>query len=79
MKETYARWIQRGVGVFFEYDTPKIVHIQSKRIGVLSRLVQTLILAYVIGYVLVYSKGYQDVDEAVSSVTTKVIMMMMIT
>ena len=62
----------QGVSVFFEYDTPKIVHIRSKKIGILSRLVQTCVLAYVIGYVLVFSKGYQEVDEVVSAVTSKV-------
>jgi P2X purinoceptor 4 len=59
------------VSVFFEYDTPKIVHIKSKKIGILSRLVQSCVLAYVIGYVLVYNKGYQEVDEVVGAVTSK--------
>lgn len=33
----------------FEYNTAKIVHIKSKKIGVLYRLVQLIIIAYVIG------------------------------
>lgn len=32
-----------------EYDTPKIVHIKNKKVGILNRLVQLGILAYVIG------------------------------
>ncbi len=32
-----------------EYDTPKIVHIKNKKVGILNRLVQLGILGYVIG------------------------------
>ena len=56
----------------FEYDTPRIVHIRSWKIGALARFVQTCILAYVIGYVMVYKKGYQEAEAVVSAVTTKV-------
>jgi hypothetical protein len=34
--------------------------------------VQTCVLAYVVGYVLVYRKGYQEEDEVVAAVTSKV-------
>uniref|UniRef100_A0A8C9SX09 P2X purinoceptor n=1 Tax=Scleropages formosus TaxID=113540 RepID=A0A8C9SX09_SCLFO len=57
---------------FFQYETPKILLIRSKKVGALNRLVQALILAYVIGYVCVLKKGYQDTDSVLSSVTTKV-------
>ena len=66
-----SEWCLRGVAVFFEYDTPKIVHIKSKRIGIMSRLVQLLIISYVVGFVLVHKKGYQETDAVVSAVTTK--------
>lgn len=33
----------------FDYTTPKLVTIRSFRVGVANRLVQTLILAYVVG------------------------------
>ena len=66
------QWVQSGVARFFEYDTPRIVHIRSKRIGVLSRFVQLGIISYVIGYAMVYNKGYQERDKVVSAVTTKV-------
>ena len=66
-----SEWLFKGVAVFFEYDTPKIVHIKSKRIGIMSRLVQILIISYVIGFVLVHKKGYQETDSVVSAVTTK--------
>ncbi|XP_070619328.1 P2X purinoceptor 4-like [Erythrolamprus reginae] len=55
----------------FEYDTPRIVAIQSRKVGLANRLVQLLILAYIIGWVFVLQKGYQDTDSVVSSVTTK--------
>ena len=37
----------------------------------MSRLVQILIISYVIGFVLVHKKGYQETDSVVSAVTTK--------
>nr|4DW0_A Chain A, P2X purinoceptor [Danio rerio] len=44
----------------------------SKKVGTLNRFTQALVIAYVIGYVFVYNKGYQDTDTVLSSVTTKV-------
>ncbi|XP_023589434.1 P2X purinoceptor 4-like [Trichechus manatus latirostris] len=58
-------------GFLFEYDTPRIVLIRSRKVGLMNRAVQLLILAYVIGWVFVWEKGYQEVDSVVSSVTTK--------
>lgn len=55
----------------FEYDTPRIVLIRSRKVGLMNRAVQLLILAYVIGWVFVWEKGYQETDSVVSSVTTK--------
>ena len=43
--------LSSGLSVFFEYDTPKIVHISSKKVGVINRLIQLVILAYLIGSV----------------------------
>lgn len=62
---------RRAIAEFFEYDTPHIVHIKSKKVGIFSRFVQMVILAYVIGYVIVYKKGYQNFSDINSSVTTK--------
>ncbi|CAC5361215.1 P2RX4 [Mytilus coruscus] len=61
----------KAIGVFFEYDTPRIVHIRSKKVGVINRLLQLIIIGYVIGYAIVYKKGYQEVDAVQSAVTTK--------
>ncbi|ELU13670.1 hypothetical protein CAPTEDRAFT_169132 [Capitella teleta] len=62
----------RAIGVFFEYDTPKIVHIRSKKVGVINRLIQIVILTYIIGYAIVYQKGYQDFENVESAATIKV-------
>ncbi|XP_065664263.1 P2X purinoceptor 4a isoform X1 [Hydra vulgaris] len=57
--------------ILFHYETVKIVDIKNKKVGALYRFIQLIILAYVIGYVIVYKKGYQDFDNAISTVTTK--------
>lgn len=56
----------------FSYETPKIVQIKSIVVGVIGRLIQLTILAYIIGYAIVYKKGYQEFCPVESSVTTKV-------
>ncbi|XP_072443589.1 P2X purinoceptor 4-like isoform X3 [Chiloscyllium punctatum] len=55
-----------------EYDTPRIVLIKNRKVGMINRVVQLAILAYVIGWVLVWQKGYQEFDSTIGSVTTKV-------
>lgn len=55
----------------FEYDTPKIVHIQNKKVGVLYRLFQLGIVGFMIGYSIIYSKGYQNTQSVIGAVTTK--------
>ncbi|XP_077149043.1 P2X purinoceptor 4 isoform X1 [Ranitomeya variabilis] len=56
----------------FDYNTPRIALIKSRKVGLLNRVIQLLILAYVIGWVFVWEKGYQEFDTVVSSVTSKV-------
>ncbi|XP_015762405.1 PREDICTED: P2X purinoceptor 4-like [Acropora digitifera] len=68
---------ERGIcsaltSALFEYDTNKVVHIRSKTIGITNRLVQFTIICYVIVYVIIIKKGYQDTERPYSSVTTKV-------
>jgi len=48
------------------------VHIKSKKVGLINRLIQLAIIVYIIGYVIVYKKGYQEFQKPYSSVTTKV-------
>ncbi|XP_059264372.1 P2X purinoceptor 4 [Mustela nigripes] len=66
-----AGWCVGLASFLFEYDTPRIVLIRSRKVGLMNRAVQLLILAYVIGWVFVWEKGYQETDSVVSSVTTK--------
>ncbi|XP_037126536.1 P2X purinoceptor 1-like isoform X2 [Syngnathus acus] len=56
---------------FFEYETPRQVLVRNRRVGVVCRLIQLGVLAYIIGWVFIYEKGYQSTDMAVSSVFTK--------
>lgn len=56
---------------FFEYETPRQVLVRNRRVGVVCRLIQLGVLAYIIVWVFIYEKGYQSTDTAVSSVFTK--------
>ncbi|XP_029303370.1 P2X purinoceptor 1 isoform X3 [Cottoperca gobio] len=56
---------------FFEYETPRQVLVRNRRVGVVCRIIQLGVLAYIIGWVFIYEKGYQSADTAVSSVFTK--------
>eukprot|EP00066_Takifugu_rubripes_P027045 XP_011616311.1 PREDICTED: P2X purinoceptor 1 isoform X3 [Takifugu rubripes] len=56
---------------FFEYETPRQVLVRNRRVGVVCRLIQLGVLAYIIGWVFIYEKGYQSTDMAVSSVFSK--------
>ncbi|NXO36145.1 P2RX5 protein, partial [Locustella ochotensis] len=56
----------------FDYKTEKYVIAKNKKVGVLYRVVQLSILAYLVGWVFVVKKGYQDTDTSLqSSVITK--------
>ncbi|XP_072475101.1 P2X purinoceptor 5 isoform X2 [Notamacropus eugenii] len=57
----------------FDYKTEKFVIAKNKKVGLLYRLMQLSILAYLLGWVFLVKKGYQEVDTAIqSSVITKV-------
>ncbi|KAG7516464.1 P2X purinoceptor 1 isoform X1 [Solea senegalensis] len=56
---------------FFEYETPRQVLVRNRRVGVVCRIIQLGVLAYIIGWVFIYEKGYQSTDTAISSVFTK--------
>ncbi|KAM8976729.1 P2X purinoceptor 5 [Pelodytes ibericus] len=56
----------------FDYKTEKFVIAKNKKVGILFRVVQLSILAYLVGWVFVVKKGYQDTDTSIqSSVITK--------
>ncbi|XP_053312785.1 P2X purinoceptor 5 [Spea bombifrons] len=57
----------------FDYKTEKYVIAKNKKIGILFRFLQLSILAYLVGWVFLVKKGYQDTDTSIqSSVITKV-------
>ena len=39
--------LKGGVRSFFEYDTPKIVHIKSLKVGLMNRFIQLVIIVYI--------------------------------
>ncbi|XP_068122284.1 P2X purinoceptor 5 [Hyperolius riggenbachi] len=56
----------------FDYKTAKYVIAKNRKVGILFRVVQLSILAYLIGWVFVVKKGYQETDTSIqSSVITK--------
>lgn len=58
--------------LLLEYDTPKYVHVQSKFIGIVYRLMQLLILAFICLYMIWAQRGYQRVGYLSSITTSKV-------
>ncbi len=56
---------------FFDYDTPKMVQIKSKKVGLINRVVQICVIAYVVIYVLIINKDYQKRDDVEGSATAK--------
>ncbi|XP_071445985.1 P2X purinoceptor 4-like [Hetaerina americana] len=60
------------ISPIFQYETTKVVVINSKKISLTNRFIQLCILSYIIGYVLVYNRGYQSVGDIESATTTKV-------
>ncbi|XP_013384595.1 P2X purinoceptor 4 isoform X2 [Lingula anatina] len=68
---TCCGYLKGALVSFFEYDTPKIVHIKSKKVGLLNRTVQLAVILYIVIWVIVIKKGYQDTDIPISAATTK--------
>uniref|UniRef100_A0A665TFQ6 P2X purinoceptor n=1 Tax=Echeneis naucrates TaxID=173247 RepID=A0A665TFQ6_ECHNA len=70
------RWSRERWGAFFvsllNYKTEKYVIAENRKIGILFRLYQLAVLGYIIGWVFVMKKGYQEREEAIqTSVITK--------
>uniref|UniRef100_A0A8C7ZUD6 P2X purinoceptor n=1 Tax=Oryzias sinensis TaxID=183150 RepID=A0A8C7ZUD6_9TELE len=56
----------------FDYETAKTLVIPHFGVGIVFRFTQLLVVLYVVGYVCVVQKGYQETDSVISTVTTKV-------
>ncbi|CAG0899266.1 unnamed protein product [Darwinula stevensoni] len=63
-----GKWV---AGTLFEYETPQNVRVRNKRVGVLHRILQLCIVAYYIGYVMIYERGFEERCDVESTVTTK--------
>lgn len=54
------------------YETVKVVEIQNWKLGLLHYTIVLLILGYVVGYSIIYSKGYQGTDGLIGTTNIKV-------
>ncbi|KAM6946014.1 P2X purinoceptor 5-like [Aplochiton taeniatus] len=56
----------------FDYKTVKYIVAKNKKVGILYRVVQLSIIGYIIGWVFLTKKSYQETEESIqSSVITK--------
>ncbi|XP_049722637.1 P2X purinoceptor 2 isoform X3 [Elephas maximus indicus] len=69
-----ARRLARGCwSAFWDYETPKVIVVKNRHLGVVYRAVQLLILLYFVWYVFIVQKSYQDTESGPeSSIITKV-------
>jgi P2X purinoceptor 4 len=56
----------------FYYRTAKLVEIRNAKLGLLHHSIQFIIIAYVIGWVIIYKQGYQTESKMVPAFFTKV-------
>jgi len=55
-----------------EYETPRLVRIHNRKLGLVRRLIQFSIVCYVLVYALWLQKGYQEFTRVESSITVKI-------
>ncbi|XP_078083484.1 P2X purinoceptor 2 isoform X2 [Mustelus asterias] len=67
-KETFTlHWTE-----FWDYETPKVVVVKNRTLGIIYRIIQLLIILYFVIYVFIIQKAYQERESAPeSSVITK--------
>ena len=70
-KEAETSCFRSSVSGLFHYDTPRSLRIQSKFVGIVNHLVKVVIVSYIVLWVIILQKGYQETDQVESSVTTK--------
>ncbi|XP_072444100.1 P2X purinoceptor 2-like isoform X2 [Chiloscyllium punctatum] len=57
---------------FWDYETPKVVVVKNRTLGIIYRIIQLLIILYFAVYVFIIQKSYQERENAPeSSVITK--------
>lgn len=57
---------------FTTYEMPKVVVIQYSWVGTLFRIFELSIIAYFIGWILIWEKGYQAFERPIHGVSAKV-------
>ena len=56
----------------FEYETPKVIKVQSIPLGILRVLLKILVVVFVIAYELWHCRGYQKFTLVESCCSTKI-------
>ena len=56
----------------FEYETPKVIRVQSIPLGILRVLLKILVVVFVIAYELWHCRGYQKFTSVESCCSTKI-------
>jgi hypothetical protein len=54
--ERLSRVLYQGL---IEYETPRLVKVHNIKLGIVIRISQMLVIAYVISYAIIYERGYQ--------------------
>uniref|UniRef100_UPI00398F6FA4 P2X purinoceptor 2 n=1 Tax=Pristiophorus japonicus TaxID=55135 RepID=UPI00398F6FA4 len=68
-RETFALYWEE----FWDYETPKVVVVKNRTLGIIYRVIQLVIILYFAVYVFIIQKSYQERENAPeSSVITKV-------
>ncbi|XP_055332992.1 P2X purinoceptor 4-like [Paramacrobiotus metropolitanus] len=69
----FLQWMMRELDeFFFEYETLKVIKLYNLRIGLINRSIQICVLVSMIGYLFIYSKGYQAFYNGESTTVAKV-------
>ena len=55
-----------------EYETPRYVKVHNPLLGLVLRTSQAIIITYIVGWAMLYERGYQETSPVESSVITKV-------
>ena len=56
----------------FEYETPKVIRVQSIPLGILRVLLKILVVVFIIEYELWHCRGYQKFTSVESCCSTKI-------
>jgi len=65
-KRRLAKYRSSFLQGLIEYETPRLVKVHNVWLGIVIRISQILVIAYVATYAIMYERGYQ-VNEALSS------------